>query len=264
MASKRMFAMTITDSDAFLDLPLSAQALYFHLGMRADDDGFINSPKRIQRMIAASEEDLSLLIEKGFIIQFESGVVVIKHWKINNNISKDRYKETVYKEERALLQTKDNKAYTLNTNCIQNVYSPNTDCIQNVNKTGSQYRLDKNSIDKNSIYTASEEASPAPKVKKHKFGKYKHVLLSDEDIEKLKQDIGEEMTNKTVVFLDEYIEMKGYKAKNHYLAIKKWVIDAVKEQDQKKRRTSEPINKKAQELDQFYEMAAEWAEGGET
>ena len=90
MAERRMFAKTIIDSDAFLDMPLSAQALYFHLSMRADDDGFINNPKKIQRMVGASDDDCKLLLMKRFIIVFESGVVVIKHWRIHNYIRNDR------------------------------------------------------------------------------------------------------------------------------------------------------------------------------
>ena len=108
MAERRMFAKTIIDSDAFLEMPLSSQALYFHLSMRADDDGFINNPKKIQRVIGASEDDLKLLVAKSFIIPFESGIVVIKHWKIHNYIQSDRYKPTVYREEKALLNVKTN------------------------------------------------------------------------------------------------------------------------------------------------------------
>lgn len=108
-----MFAKTIIDSDAFLDMPLSAQALYFHLSMRADDDGFVNNPKKIQRMIGAAADDLNLLAIKRFVIPFESGVCVIKHWRIHNLIRADRYKETVYTEEKSRLHTKGNKAYTL-------------------------------------------------------------------------------------------------------------------------------------------------------
>ena len=123
MAERRMFAKTVIDSDAFLDMPLSAQALYFHLSMRADDDGFINNPKRIQKLVSCTDDDLKLLIAKHFIIPFESGIVVIKHWKIHNYIQKDRYKETVYQEEKAMLQVKENNAYTLtDTACIQNGY----------------------------------------------------------------------------------------------------------------------------------------------
>lgn len=113
MAERRMFAKTIIDSDAFLDMPLSAQALYFHLSMRADDEGFINNPKKIQRMIGASDDDMKILLAKNFILEFESGVIVIKHWKIHNYIRGDRLNKTAYQEERALLTVKGNGAYTL-------------------------------------------------------------------------------------------------------------------------------------------------------
>jgi len=158
MANKRMFSMSIVDSDAFLDMPATSQLLYFHLGMRADDDGFVNSPKRIQRMVGASEDDLKLLIAKGFLIVFESGVVVIKHWKINNTIQSDRYKETNYKEELSMLKIKKNKSYTLSeTECLQEISVAETECIQNVSKVFPQNRLDKNSIDKNSTDDESDE-----------------------------------------------------------------------------------------------------------
>lgn len=145
MAERRMFAKTIIDSDAFLDMPLSSQAFYFHLSMRADDDGFINNPKKIQRMVGASDDDFKLLIAKSFLIPFESGIVVIKHWKIHNYIQSDRYKETVYLEEKGMLKLKENKAYTLNEN------SMDTQCIQDVSNMETQVRLGKDSIDKDSI-----------------------------------------------------------------------------------------------------------------
>ena len=138
MAERRMFAKTIIDSDAFLDMPLSTQALYFHLSMRADDDGFINNPKKIQRMIGAADDDLKVLVTKKFIIPFESGIVVIKHWKIHNYIQKDRYKETVYLEEKKQLEIKENKGYTL----------MDAPCIQDVYNTETQVRLGKVSIEK--------------------------------------------------------------------------------------------------------------------
>ena len=112
MAERRMFTQKIIDSDAFLDMPLSTQALYFHLNMRADDDGFVNNPKRIQRTIGASEDDLKLLFVKRFVIGFESGVLVIKHWRMHNTLRKDRYNPTQYQDEFALLDVKDNNAYT--------------------------------------------------------------------------------------------------------------------------------------------------------
>lgn len=142
IAERRMFSKTIVDSDAFLDMPLSAQALYFHLNMRADDEGFVNNPKKIQRTINASADDLSLLILRRFIIPFESGIVVIKHWRIHNYIAKDRFKPTVYKDERSQLHLKTNNAYTLNADD-----SPYTKCIQDVYKTETQVRLGKYRLD---------------------------------------------------------------------------------------------------------------------
>jgi len=112
MADRRMFAKTIIDSDAFLDMPITTQVLYFHLCMRADDEGFINNPKKIQRMVGCNDDDLKLLIAKSFVIPFETGIIVIKHWKLHNYIRKDRFKETVYKEERSALFEKENGVYT--------------------------------------------------------------------------------------------------------------------------------------------------------
>ena len=112
MAERRMFAKSIIDSDAFLDMPLSAQCLYFHLSMRADDEGFLNNHKKIQRMIGASDDDMKVLLAKNFVIAFESGVIVIKHWKIHNYIRSDRLAKTNYEDERSLLKVKENGAYT--------------------------------------------------------------------------------------------------------------------------------------------------------
>lgn len=112
MAERRMFAKTIVESDAFIDMPFSAQALYLHISMQADDDGFVNSPKKIQRSIGAKDEDLELLKQKKFLLAFENGVVVVKHWKINNYIRSDRYQETKYKEEMATLSLDENNSYT--------------------------------------------------------------------------------------------------------------------------------------------------------
>ena len=140
MAERRMFAKTIIDSDAFLDMPLSAQSLYFHLNMRADDDGFVNNPKKIQRMIGASDDDLKLLIAKKFILVFDSGIIVIKHWRINNYLQNDRIKETVYLEEKAQLQINKNRSYSLRDD----------QCIQDVSKLYTQNSIDKNRLVENS------------------------------------------------------------------------------------------------------------------
>ena len=113
MAQKRMFTMKIVDSDAFLEMPLSTQCLYFHLNMRAADDGFIGNTKRIMKIIGASEDDLRLLIAKRFVLTFEDGVIVIKHWRMHNTLSRDRYAETSYTDEKKMLLLKDNGSYSL-------------------------------------------------------------------------------------------------------------------------------------------------------
>lgn len=113
MAERRMFAKTIVLSDAFLDMPLSARCLYFTLGMLADDDGFINSPKSVMRQCGASNDDMNILFSKSFLIPFESGVVVIKHWRINNYLRSDRYVETKYTDEKSRLRVEDNGRYTV-------------------------------------------------------------------------------------------------------------------------------------------------------
>ena len=200
MAERRMFAKTIIDSDAFLDMPLSAQALYFHLSMRADDDGFINNPKKIQRAIGASDDDCKLLILKKFIIAFESGVIVIKHWKIHNYIQKDRYKPTIYQEEKNELIVKENKAYT---ECIQNAYSSDT-----------QVRLGKDRLGKDRDITP--QAAPA----RHKYGEYQNVLLSDDDIEKLKKEFPDWADR--IERLSAYMASTGKTYKNHLATIRNW------------------------------------------
>ena len=143
MAERRMFTSQIIDSDAFQDMSLSAQALYFHLGMKADDDGFLGNPKRVQRMIGASEDDMKPLLMKNFIYLFDTGICVIKHWKMHNYIQKDRYKPTAYELEKSMLELKQNKAYTIkNPSCIQNGYILDTTCTPRLGKD----RLGKVSI----------------------------------------------------------------------------------------------------------------------
>lgn len=110
--ARRMLNEQIIKSDAFLDLPLEAQALYIHLNLEADDDGFVNAPKRVARIIGASEESLKTLIDNRFLLQFPSGIVVIKHWFIHNTFRKERKKNTVYQDELQRLKLKENGSYT--------------------------------------------------------------------------------------------------------------------------------------------------------
>ena len=166
MAERRMFARTIIDSDAFLDLPISAQALYFHLAMRADDDGFVNKPRAIMNMIGAKNDDMRLLIDKKFVIYFDdSGVVAIKHWRIHNYIQKDRYKETKYKFEKAKLFLDENNSYSM-TPQKKLVSDMDTECIQNVSTMETQVRdrleigKSKDSIGEDKEGVIGEEEEP--------------------------------------------------------------------------------------------------------
>ncbi|MBF7115200.1 conserved phage C-terminal domain-containing protein [Pediococcus pentosaceus] len=118
MAQRRMFSKKITDTDIFLDMPLSSQALYFHLNMHADDDGFVSNAKTVKRMIGSSDDDLKLLLTKNFIFAFESGVVVIKDWKIHNYIRKDTYNTTIYGDEKEQLSQDENGSYTLSPRAV--------------------------------------------------------------------------------------------------------------------------------------------------
>ena len=143
-----MFSKKIIDSDEFLDMPLETQSLYFHLAMRADDDGFINNARKLIRAIGASQSDLETLIEKGFIIAFESGILAIRHWKVHNYIAKDRYHTTMFVDEKNRLSCDENGAYMDEK---ESVYNPYTNCIQPVYKVYTQVRLGKDSIGKDSI-----------------------------------------------------------------------------------------------------------------
>lgn len=203
MAEKRMFAKSVIDSDLFLDMPLSTQALYFHLAMRADDDGFVDNPKKIARMIGANDDSLKLLCSKQFLIPFDTGVVVIRHWKLHNYIQKDRYKETIYQEEKKLLVLPKSGIYQ----------TLDTECIQDVSNLDTQIRLDKNRLDKISIDNSG-------KPQKHKFGAFNHVLLTDDEYSRLCDDYGPATADLYIKKVDEYCEQSGKRYKNYNLAIR--------------------------------------------
>lgn len=226
MAERRMFAKTIIDSDAFIDMPLSTQALYFHLSMRADDDGFINNPKKIMRMIGASEDDYKVLCLKRFIIPFDSGIVVIKHWKIHNYIQKDRYKPTVYTEEKASLTSKDNGVYT---ECIQDGYTGKVRLgevrqgeVRVVEGSANGYsggnEKDENvdnSVDNSLEYMGGELGKGV-------------VILTNAQRDALLDKLGFDAFNHYVDKLSTFILEKGAKVGNHYQTILKWAMEDMK------------------------------------
>ena len=186
MADKRMFSLKIVDSDLFLDMPLSSQCLYFHLSMRADDDGFVNNPKKIIKIIGANEDDLKILIAKGFVIVFEQGIIVITHWKINNFIRKDRYKPTLYENEvQSLSQTK-NGMYIKEVGCH----------LVDQRLTSGQPSIDK----------GREESTPPPNSKK--YGEYQNIILTDEQYKALQEKL-QGHTDMMIGKLSRYIKSTG-------------------------------------------------------
>ena len=245
MAEKRMFTQKIIDSDAFLEMPLSTQSLYFHLNMRADDDGFINNPKKIQRMIAASEDDLKLLIAKRFVLCFESGVIVIKHWRMHNTLQKDRYKPTQYQDEYSSLAIKDNRSYTEKDNQLEMGVLPlgnslETECKQDGNRMDTQYSIDKYSVDQYRVVESSGNVSNNGNNKNVEnvenstlefmggtLGKGV-VLLTDAQRDALLEKIGFDAFNHYVEKLANFIIEKKAKVGNHYMTILKWAKEDMK------------------------------------
>ena len=144
MAEKRMFSSNVIDSDAFLDMSPTARLLYYDMGMRADDDGFIDSPKKIMRIIGASDSDLKELMDNGFVLRFDSGVIVIRHWYVNNRVRRDTYHETIYTEEKSRLFMEKNNVYQLRNDSV-------TDTLQTRDEIGSQIRGGEDRIDKDRL-----------------------------------------------------------------------------------------------------------------
>lgn len=189
MAEKRMFSKKITESDAFLDMPLSSQCLYFHLNMSADDDGFVNNPKRTMKLIGASDDDLKLLIAKAFVLVFESGVIVIKHWRMNNTLQKDRYKPTDYQEEYALLGLKSNKSYTWK---------------HSGNILDTQNRIDKIRLEEISLDKEKDKDKETNK-------KENKIIFKKPTLEEVKSYCGEKQLNIDAEYFLDYYEAVDWK-----------------------------------------------------
>lgn len=263
MAERRMFSKTIIDSDFFIDMPLSAQSLYFHLSMRADDDGFINNPKKIQKMIGASDDDLKLLLAKRFLIPFESGIVVIKHWKIHNYIQKDRYKETIYTDEKQKLLTKKNKEYEL--------LEPIAECIQNVSKMDTQVRLGKVRLGKVRLGKGRGEEKKQEKI----IGMYNKICISYPKVRRLSDARIKAINTRLKKYKISDFELLFTKAENseflkgansrNWSATFDWLIkdaNMAKVLDgnyDNKNKNENLKTKKEIEMEKSYEMIAEWA-----
>lgn len=218
MAERRMFAKTIVTSDAFLDMPLSTRCLYFTLAMFADDDGFVNNPKSIMRQVGASIDDLNVLIAKRFILTFESGVIVIKHWKIHNYIAKDRYKETKYLEEKSQLSVDPKGAYT---ECIQDVYKVYTqDRIGEAREREVKLICSEEGTATKNEFSTDDEINPFRG----------SVFLSENQIGCLINEMGLTAFDDYVERLNVFIINNNAKIEDHFSMILKWYNE-----DKKKR-----------------------------
>ena len=210
MAERRMLSKSVIQSDVFLEMPLSSQALYMHLNVCADDDGFVSNPKTILRMTGAGEDDLKLLIAKGFVIVFKTGIIVITHWKRNNYIQKDRYKETIYKDEKAYLKITNTNTYEKTENI----------CIQNVSSLDTQIRLGKGRLDGVSIDEGRvEQGNHNPP--SSFYGEYKNIRLTEEEYRKLKDKL-QGHTDMMITKLSRYIKSTGKTYQDHYVTILNW------------------------------------------
>ena len=217
-----MFSDEITTSDAFLDMPSGSQLLYFHLGMSADDDGFVANPKMIMRVIGASEDEYKILIAKKFILVFQNGVCVIKHWRVNNQIRKDRYSETKYIDQKRDLFVRENGAYTMNPNNALPVPKGHfsTDEIKDELEDGNHLATKRQpSIGKDRLVEDS--------IVKNTYGESGLVKMTTDEHAKLVEAIGEANTKLLIEELDDYLgTMTPRKAEikyaSHYKALRNW------------------------------------------
>ena len=246
MADRRCFSNKITDSDAFVEMPLSTQALYFHLGMRADDDGFINNPNRIARDIGANGDDIKLLIAKRFVLVFENGVIVIKHWKIHNTLRKDRLKPPHYPELAARIYIKGNEGYTdnpSNGDISLLSYRMSVKCLPNDSQESveCQHKVREGKVIKGNISVSEVEDEASDTFSSDEFSTENDelstelstshgtlgegiVLMSDEQFsslcEKLSYDEIHHYFDKLKTFIRKNPQAKIH---SHYRTILKWV-----------------------------------------
>ncbi|WP_076633694.1 replisome organizer [Lactiplantibacillus plantarum] len=224
MAQRRMFSNTITDSDLFMDMPKSAQLLYFHLNMHADDDGFVGNTKSIMRMTGSSDDDLKILLAKQYLIPFENGVTVIKDWHIHNYIRSDRKHPTKYTNELKQLELNEDASYSklpfgsqVSTNG-----QPNDGHL--VGNCHTEVRLGKDRLGKVSKGKYIEPDNPKPKKVKpvrHKYGQYQNVLLTDEQLEKLKSDFPSDWQDR-IERVSGYVQSSGKHYKDYLATIRNW------------------------------------------
>ena len=224
MAQRRMFSNTITDSDLFMDMPKSAQLLYFHLNMHADDDGFVGNTKSIMRMTGSSDDDLKILLAKQYLIPFENGVTVIKDWHIHNYIRSDRKHPTKYTNELKQLELNEDASYSKLPfgSQVPTNGQPNDGHL--VGNCHTEVRLGKDRLGKVSKGKHIEPDNPKPKKAKpvrHKYGQYQNVLLTDEQLEKLKSEFPSDWQDR-IERVSVYVQSSGKHYKDYLATIRNW------------------------------------------
>jgi hypothetical protein len=225
MAQKRMFDRAIVDTDRFMDLPMSAKAIYFLLGMEADDEGFV-SPKKILRIHGGNEDDVKVLIAKNFLIPFDSGVVVITDWNTNNYLDKNRIRPTEYKKERSQLKLvlpdvqgrkTFNGYYTL-TNHENNEFNNRLTTVKI-----EENRIEENRVEENTTKVEEKSSPVSPKKEFQLFGEFQKVKLTTQDHQRLVLELGEQPIENLIRELDEYLAARGKDPyKNHVAVLKTW------------------------------------------
>jgi len=243
MAQRRMFSKKITETDNFLDMPLSSQALYFHLNMGADDEGFVDKAKTIQRTIGASSDDLRILIAKGFVIPFDSGVVVIRHWRIHNYIRSDRFQSTMYQEEKKKIDFDETK--TANIKPFRDVIP---DVIPDGYQMDTQVRIGKDRLDKDRLeldkvnnlnYTGGEN-------EKKSFSqiiKESNIKLNDRQAQMLLDYVG--LDNMTIEMIQYAVELTEDAGANNFNYLNK----ILKSWREKKLTSLEAVKKDVEEFE---------------
>jgi len=221
MATKRMLSLKIVDSDAFLDMPQTSQLLYLHLAMRVDDDGFVGNPKKIMRMIGSADNDLTVLFTKKFILGFDSGVIVIKHHRLNNNWDSYNCKRTQYVDEFNQLNIKENGSYTLDKSqglLAQTEIRLKSDEIKSLEEN----RIEETRLDKNRI----EEVTL-------KYGEFKNIKLTEEEFNKLIEKLGDKNTSILIEELSSYLKSTGKRYASHYATLLNWARRKIQNHQEK-------------------------------
>lgn len=253
MAERRMFSRSVVTSDAFLDLSLGAQALYLQLAMQADDDGIIANPRRIERMLGTGGGAREELLGCGFLLPLDGGLVAITHWRVQNLLRRDRYKPTRYSREAAALTVAESGEYVL-SDVTAAAWQPKGDRAAPEDRVGESSGIEDSGGESSDRPTAPNTSDRAAATAAHalpiapitaaapspdyaseirSYGAAGKVRLTAAEHAALGEQLGDELRDRAIAFLDAYIEEKGYRSKSHAAAIRRWVADAVRERDRR-------------------------------